>query len=71
MVSRGEVALIIAANGIAGEFVSERKFHSDCHCCYIDDNYYAAAFEEVFCIERKGLSDVGKLFFYCKMAVVM
>ena len=53
-----------------GEFISERKFHSDCYCCYINDNYYAAAFEEIFRIERKGLSDAGKLFCIAKAMVM-
>ena len=70
MVSRGEVALIIAKKWTYGEFISERKFHSDCYCCYIDDDYYTATFEEIFCIDRKGLSDVGKLFLFPKAMII-
>ncbi len=66
MVSRGEVALIIAANGLTANLLAKRKFHSDCYCCYIDDDYYAAAFEEVFRVRGKSLSEVGKLFFIAK-----
>ena len=49
MISRGEVALIVASKGAALGLLGSAFFRADHYCCRDHDNYYTSLFEGGIC----------------------